>query len=356
MNEQCADERTEAQTGSGKALKRRGILAAAGAVVAGVVAKQTAEPVLAATLTLDADNPTGSNTNIHGPGSPPPWTADQIVVSVFSVNNTGVGTAIAAKGMGGGFGLFAQSDGSPAVVARVTGTGFGLVASTHGGLYGISGSTSSASSDSAGITGSSSNGNGVIGTSNAGIYGVYGTSGAAGGCGVRGDCTGGTGVLGSVSDGYGVLGQANTGNGVRGYSQQNHAIVGQTGRTYYGGVFGVATLTNTVGIYGSTVSNGANVTSAYAGYMDGNFVCVHGAKSAAVPHADGSYRLMYCMESPESWFEDFGKAQLVGGKAVVRLDPDFAAVVQTKDYHIFLTTYGDFHAHIAAQDTRGFTI
>ena len=39
------------------ALKRRGILAAAGAVVAGIVAKQAAEPVSAAfNLQADADN------------------------------------------------------------------------------------------------------------------------------------------------------------------------------------------------------------------------------------------------------------------------------------------------------------
>jgi len=36
---------------------------------------------------------------------------------------------------------------------------------------------------------------------------------------------------------------------------------------------------------------------------------------------------MYCQESPEPWFEDFGTATLTNGRAVVELDPDFDAVV-----------------------------
>jgi hypothetical protein len=32
---------------------------------------------------------------------------------------------------------------------------------------------------------------------------------------------------------------------------------------------------------------------------------------------DGSHRRLYCLESPESWFEDLGKGQLQGGQANV---------------------------------------
>jgi len=42
---------------------------------------------------------------------------------------------------------------------------------------------------------------------------------------------------------------------------------------------------------------------------------VLGAKSAAVLFPDGSHRRLYCMESPESWFEDFGTGQLTNGQA-----------------------------------------
>ncbi len=63
-------------------------------------------------------------------------------------------------------------------------------------------------------------------------------------------------------------------------------------------------------------------------YVQGNFQ-VSGAKSAAVPHPDGTHRLLYCVESPEAWFEDFGTGTITAGKAEVTLDPDFAAVVDT---------------------------
>jgi hypothetical protein len=54
--------------------------------------------------------------------------------------------------------------------------------------------------------------------------------------------------------------------------------------------------------------------------VNGNFVATGGTKSAAVKDATGQHRLVYCVESPESWFEDFGSGQLVGGKAEIKLD------------------------------------
>ena len=63
-------------------------------------------------------------------------------------------------------------------------------------------------------------------------------------------------------------------------------------------------------------------------YVQRNFQ-VSGTKSAAVPHPDGTHRLLYCVESPEAWFEDFGEGTITAGKADVKLDPDFAAVVDT---------------------------
>ena len=56
-------------------------------------------------------------------------------------------------------------------------------------------------------------------------------------------------------------------------------------------------------------------------YINGPLVIAGGAKSAAVPHPDGTHRLLYCMESPESWFEDFGTGTISGGKAEVKLAP-----------------------------------
>jgi len=66
-----------------------------------------------------------------------------------------------------------------------------------------------------------------------------------------------------------------------------------------------------------------------------------GTKSAAVPFPDGTHRALYCMESPELWFEDFGTAKLKRGRAVVKLDADFAKTIRTSDYRVFLTPEGD---------------
>ncbi len=85
--------------------------------------------------------------------------------------------------------------------------------------------------------------------------------------------------------------------------------------------------------------------------MQGNFQ-VSGAKSAAVPHPDGTHRLLYCVESPEAWFEDFGTGTLANGKAAVKLDPDFAAVVDTKELHVFLTPHDTTH-HLAVTARAG---
>jgi hypothetical protein len=89
----------------------------------------------------------------------------------------------------------------------------------------------------------------------------------------------------------------------------------------------------------------------------GHFFTQGGFKSAVVPHPDGSHRLLHSIESPESWFEDFGRAQITGGRAWVDLDPDFAAVVDTEDYHVFLTPEGDSNGlYVSRSETEGFEV
>jgi hypothetical protein len=104
------------------------------------------------------------------------------------------------------------------------------------------------------------------------------------------------------------------------------------------------------------------VVGAYAGLfygpvaVSGDFT-VFGAKSAAVPHPDGTHRRLYCVESPESWFEDFGKSQLECGAADVMIDRDFAAVALLDDYHVFLTQYGAMDVlSVTEQTSKGFRV
>ncbi|MHB8645975.1 MAG: hypothetical protein ACYDAR_09340 [Thermomicrobiales bacterium] len=236
-----------AKTGT---LKRRGLIAGAAALAAAMLADRKTERVA-------ADDGVWSL----------PYTGTALTTGNFGV---AVSVSCAVDGSTGiyGFGKYVGIHG-----AGATGL-WGEGAVGKGGSTAGVGVVGTANSDTA-IHGIAQTGTGVYGETG-GVYGMYGISSAPGGVGVSGNCTGGYGVLGTVSDGYAVFGQAVTGNGVRGYSQQNHAIVGQTGRAYYGGVFGVATLADTVGIYGSTFNGTSNVADAYAGYMDGNFVCVHG--------------------------------------------------------------------------------
>jgi hypothetical protein len=82
-----------------------------------------------------------------------------------------------------------------------------------------------------------------------------------------------------------------------------------------------------------------------------------GSASVLVPHPDGALRALHTVASPESWFEDFGSAALDQGTATVRLDPDFAAVVDTSSYHVFLTEYGDSNGlFVSGQSARDFTV
>jgi hypothetical protein len=63
------------------------------------------------------------------------------------------------------------------------------------------------------------------------------------------------------------------------------------------------------------------------------------------------------VESPESWFEDFGRGTLVCGEAVVPLDRDFAAVVDATGYHVFLTGHdGRFDLSVSDQTPDGFRV
>jgi hypothetical protein len=118
-------------------------------------------------------------------------------------------------------------------------------------------------------------------------------------------------------------------------------------------------------LVGATATAGAaavvgatnGVANAYAGafygpvIVGGAFTVVGGPKSAAVAHPDGSHRRLYCMESPESWFEDFGHGRLIRGHADVPLDCDFAGMVHLDDYHVFLTPYGGSEVMVVTERT-----
>jgi hypothetical protein len=154
-------------------------------------------------------------------------------------------------------------------------------------------------------------------------------------------------------------------------------------RIAMGGVLALNEFPQGIGVHASSqgygmIAEGSNVALLAANYngscraflgtgdLAGNFygdVYIHGKltaeghKSAVVPHPDGSQRQLYCLESPDMWFEDFGKANLINGEADVTLDADFVSVVDSTDYYIFLTEYGDSEGlYISGQTPAGFQV
>jgi hypothetical protein len=262
-------------------------------------------------------------------------------------STTGPGTGVFGQGASGGPGVRGIGSGGtnddPSNAAGVYGRG------GAGNADGVQGRASGTFSGVAGFgvdefsigvfgQGGTGNSDGVQGHGSGAFSGVAGYAdpnsttgpgtgvwglGASGGPGVRGIGSGGPNTSAPAGNAVGVLGQGGTGNsdGVLGIGSGKGA-----------GVLGVAR-SGPSGVGHAGLFDG-DVT------VNGRFV-VNGTKSAAVPFPDGSHRLLYALESPECWFEDFGTAVMVDGEAQVRLDPDFAATVDTGDYHVFLTEYDD---------------
>jgi hypothetical protein len=166
--------------------------------------------------------------------------------------------------------------------------------------------------------------------------GVYGSAAPvpttrAGSAGVRGDGTGtAIGVLGTAVSTVGVYGASTNSIGMVALSSTSYGLIAQS--PSFAGVF-----------YGHH-------------YVTGNLY-VAGGKYAAVKADDGSHRLLHAVEAPEAWFADIGSAQLVNGRASIRLDPDFAGVVATQEYHVFVTPKGDTRGlFVTAQAATGFEV
>jgi hypothetical protein len=177
------------------------------------------------------------------------------------------------------------------------------------------------------------------------VVGVRGESTGVGtarpGAGVFGDALEGTGVYGKATDGAGIYGTSTNGYGVNGFSINN------------------------IGVYANSSADWALFASSAAGtagQFNGKVVVkgdltATGAKSAAVPHPDGSYRRLYAVESPESWFEDLGEGELQGGQAEVAIDPDFAALVRGDTYQVLVTPYGDCQGlYVSERSPTAFTV
>jgi hypothetical protein len=260
----------------------------------------------------------------------------EVVGGSFGVKATGYGTDSASEGIGvNGIGFAIGVRGE---ALSTLGNGVGVRGEGESGVVGIS----VGSGD--GVAGRSPQHNGVQGVSASyNASGVYGEN-----------STGGYGVAGRT---YGLLNEdraAVLGESLRdpstGPNSPNGKAAGVYGysETGYGGVF-------------STGQAGSNFPWANSGALRlfGEIVKTDGEYSEALPHPDGSQRLMYAPLSPESWYEDYGRAQLAEGRAEVELDADFLAVLGVEDgeYHVFLTPEGDsLGLYVDSRSARSFIV
>jgi hypothetical protein len=129
-----------------------------------------------------------------------------------------------------------------------------------------------------------------------------------------------------------VYGTSGDGNAVQGFAQgEGSGVVGQSEHGLAGAFYGSVSVTGSLTVFG--------------------------AKSAAVRQRDGSHRLMYSLECPDCWFEDFGDELLDGGKATVNIDADFAQCVVLDDYHVFTTPNGECNSlYVTGMTPRSFEV
>jgi hypothetical protein len=321
-------------------LKRRGLFAAAWAVVAAVVLRKGNEPVEATSGTgTDGNFVLGSNDLDNTSNYANHRTQ---LVPALSFSGTALfesnASPFSSSGSPDAVGVRGGARGTAAGVMGIFGSSVpsGFPAGLNAGVYGVS----YYPSNTRGVFGQHlNNGTGVLGQSEVGGIGVQGVipptnSGNA------------QAVYGLNYSNYAGPSAGAGGFGVYGLSAKGHGLVGAVASA---GAAAVVGATNGVA--------GAYAAAFYGPVIVGGDFTVYGAKSAAVPHPDGSHRRLYCVESPESWFEDFGEGCLDCGQADVEIDPDFAAVAETDRYHVFLTQY-DQHNDlcVSGQTPTGFRV
>jgi hypothetical protein len=345
----------------------------------------------------------GSGTGVFGNASSGTGVVGSGTVGVHGRGAIGVGGTSVS-----GYGVVAESQsGGGAFISSQTGIGVSAYSGANIAVSGTSNSTTANAMAILGTINSTSPGGlsaGVFGQNNgtgAGGVGVYGVQNGFG-TGVYGTTPGGTGVYGYSASGAGVFGETDTGTAVLATSRGSYAVdalnvstaddasavlalmssptPGSSTSAVY--AYNADTSASGIGVFGKQAGNGFGIWGEadggaggygvygkstngygvlcaggiYALFGTGNFA-VTGTKSAVVPAENGLHRALYCMESPECWFEDFGGGALVGGSAQVQLDPTFAATVRTDQYYIFLVPEGDCNGlYVSAKSTTGFSV
>ncbi len=106
----------------------------------------------------------------------------------------------------------------------------------------------------------------------------------------------------------------------------------------------------------SGFGGGGGYFSAPSGYW--GLLCAGGSKNAVVRTSEGPTAL-FCMESPEVWFEDIGGGKLIDGKAHIEIDPLFLETVTIDDENpmrVFIQPNGESNGLIVIKGKTGFDV
>ncbi len=268
---------------------------------------------------------------------------------MFSVYTTGSNYAVNGylSGTGSGIGVYAENTstggGSTAGLFIATGAGYGIYAdAAAANRPGIFGASSAATGT--GVVGLGNNmatyytltsgSGGAFTSNNAGVYGFGAVSGATGGVFVGNNTTastlvGGTGVAATGTN-TGVYGHANN-----------------TGNNTWGGYF----------------NNGSATDYAYVGGRTGSInykITGPGTVATIVRDTNNQLVNLYCPESPEVLFQDFGQGQLVNGRAQIILDPNFSKNITVNEQHplrVIIQLEGDCQGvYVANKTATGFEV
>lgn len=269
-------------------------------------------------------------------------------VDVFKVDTHGDVTA----GLGTYLGTTTAANSGVLEVLQKGSSSTGPTPTTLGpaAIYGEASATTGYASGVVGISAVPNEGaGGVVGintTASGKSDGVLGLALSTNGTAVDGISTastgGGRGVVGEVHSPGGIAGEfINTAGGIVLYT-----ATGSSGQTP---VFTVNTSSGGYFFGGLKVGGALTVTGS---------LNVGGAKHAVQKLPDGRSVGLNALESPESWFEDFGSATLQHGVASIQLDPTFAQTVNTGiEYHVFLTPSGNCRGLFVAEKTsNGFEV
>ncbi len=372
---------------------RRGLLRRLGA---------TAAAAAGAALALGAGRPdraaadaavtaVGSSTDDYGVYASPNNSGARPALPGGDYGVVGLSTSTANIGPLGFFdtGVFGGGNVDPGVIgASGSNHGvFGQAGSVMPPLPGPKAGVTGASVAAIGTQGSSSNNHGVLGRTIA-PAGTIANGLLAGGA--VGRATGTVALYGYADGGpnpnappYGAIGQCEGGFGFWGFSNAPPGAIARPGGGAFTALSGVlGTSPNNVGVYAistgsyalvadgngpATVGalirgNGGAQAAVFVGNVQvqgnldvtGNVTAPPPARASASRTAAGALR---GIESPEALVEAVGQGQLVAGRAEVRLDPAFAALLLDARYHVVLTEYDDHSAlYVTRRTAQGFEV